>query len=499
MPRSIFDIDELLRSVIDELGPSSQRSTVSLALASRSFEEPALSSIWRRKPSLHDLVMVLPTATATADVFRPRTVVRGSPTSISRPLTVSQEIEREPSTEDWARLRRYASWIRDLSLGHRVDVDHGILVRLRSASEEWGALLPNLLRLRWNITRTDAALPFFKLFLSPRLQRVGLYSYQASQAPSPDQVSTIARFISALPTSVQDLDVVCGDGGEGGLEGPLTSFLSRPGRSVGGFGARVPLSEAATLGIVQLPNLHRWRTSQEPPKAVSGPVLPSLEHLHLDEGRALPWLNFLHARGTTAPTGDPQQPRSARKTLKAVVLATSVASPALLSSLANFRDLATVGLGDVCSGTVCRFRLTDGDVKDFAASLPRLKSMRLGMPCGNNACKTTVSSLVSISTHCPDLMVLEIHFNTEGIQRDMRRLLNSGPGRHRSKCKLRELFVLGVPLALGETGVQTVARGLRRIFPHLTNLTTFKAEWFQVAVDMGVYEYPWGHSGDVFL
>jgi hypothetical protein len=265
MPGSIFDVDELLRSVIDKLGQSGLRSTVSLALASRSFEEPALSSIWRRNPSLHDLVMVLPTATSTEYGSGARMAVRGSPTSISRPLTVSQEIEHQPSTEDWARLRRYASWIQDLRIGYGEHTDTGSLTLLQSASEEWGALLPNLVVLRWKVARTDATLPFFKLFLSPRLERVGLYSHHANRTLSPGQAFSVHRLICALPTSVQDLDVVCGDGGEGGLEGPLTSFLSRPGRSAVGFGARVPLSESATLGIFQLPNLRRWLTGGETP------------------------------------------------------------------------------------------------------------------------------------------------------------------------------------------------------------------------------------------
>ena len=60
MPHPIFQIDELLRLIIDELVKTSRRSAVSLALTCRSLEEPTLSSLWREQLSLHRLIAVLP-------------------------------------------------------------------------------------------------------------------------------------------------------------------------------------------------------------------------------------------------------------------------------------------------------------------------------------------------------------------------------------------------------------------------------------------------------
>ena len=60
MSNPIFEIDELLRLVIDELVETSPQSAVSFALTCRSLEEPTLSSLWRRQNSLVTLLRVLP-------------------------------------------------------------------------------------------------------------------------------------------------------------------------------------------------------------------------------------------------------------------------------------------------------------------------------------------------------------------------------------------------------------------------------------------------------
>ena len=63
MPHPLFEIDELIRPIIDDLVEISPRTAVSLALTCRSLEEPTLSSLWKRQPSLDVLLMVLPGCT----------------------------------------------------------------------------------------------------------------------------------------------------------------------------------------------------------------------------------------------------------------------------------------------------------------------------------------------------------------------------------------------------------------------------------------------------
>jgi len=69
MPHQLFEIDELLRLVIDELVETNPRTAVSFALTSRSFEEPTLSSLWKKQESLTGLMKVLPGCTWATDEY----------------------------------------------------------------------------------------------------------------------------------------------------------------------------------------------------------------------------------------------------------------------------------------------------------------------------------------------------------------------------------------------------------------------------------------------
>ena len=60
MPPPIFEIDELLRLVIDELVETNPPTAVSFALTCRSLEEPTLRSLWKQQTSLITLLEVLP-------------------------------------------------------------------------------------------------------------------------------------------------------------------------------------------------------------------------------------------------------------------------------------------------------------------------------------------------------------------------------------------------------------------------------------------------------
>ena len=85
----MFDIDELLRLVIDELVATSPQTAVAFAVTCRSFEEPTLSSLWKEQHSLIDLTKVLPNHTRVRDedgtymiVSGPRVYCGSYPTSI---------------------------------------------------------------------------------------------------------------------------------------------------------------------------------------------------------------------------------------------------------------------------------------------------------------------------------------------------------------------------------------------------------------------------------
>jgi hypothetical protein len=64
----------------------------------------------------------------------------------------------------------------------------------------------------------------------------------------------------------------------------------------------------------------------------------------------------------------------------------------------------------------CTFHLADNDINRLAMELPGLRELSLGDPCGSNTCRTTVNSLLVLSTHCEGLRKLCIHFNTRNFR-----------------------------------------------------------------------------------
>ena len=62
-PHRIFKISELTRLIASELVLISRKSTVNLACACRSLEEPILNTLWETQPSSFTLLKVLPRET----------------------------------------------------------------------------------------------------------------------------------------------------------------------------------------------------------------------------------------------------------------------------------------------------------------------------------------------------------------------------------------------------------------------------------------------------
>ena len=128
----------------------------------------------------------------------------------------------------------------------------------------------------------------------------------------------------------------------------------------------------------------------------------------------------------------------------------------------------------------CGFHLTDDDMGNLAATLPRLEILQIGLPCRFDSCNTTFASLLSISTHCLGLEFLEIHFNTLTIAEDVQHLLGTGSGHDKAKCELRNLTVGYIPLGVGEEGIELVVMGFKVIFPCLTDFTDYGGSWWEL-------------------
>jgi len=486
MPPSFFDIDELLRLVIDELVETSRRSAVSFALTCRSFEEPTLSSLWEKQTSFIHLLRVMRGFTYLENERTHATAVSCRDFPVCRiQHQFPQEIGRNHSRMEWARFRRYASWMRGLKINYHGTTSTDTLSMI-SCHIPRGLLFPKLEWLHWDVYIADPVFPFFDLFLSPRLQRVTFHADPHSFDIPQRRVAVFAQIISVLPTPLEDLFIECGQGKGGRLKDAMSSLVCRCGPSLRGFGTRIRLSKAAFHHLMQLPNLSHWVTSQGPPRDFSTHVFPPLEKLRLYKLEALPWLHLLASHEKSIlPKGSASAISHTKigGTLKFLDCPEStIIDSAFLSSIVTFRSLVTLHVRSFCCNDAgsCTFRITDDDVKDLVVAMPHLDELRLGQPCGMNTCNTTVASLVSTSVHCPDLKNLETHFNTRGIVGDMQRLLDGGTERDKAKCKLRSLCVARMPLEVGEEDIQTIAMGLNAIFPDLLDLKSYTGSWPRV-------------------
>jgi len=482
MPHPIVEIDELLRLVIEELVQISPQTTVSFAASCRSLEEPTLSSLWKRQVSLHTLVKVSPHHRAWLE---PGNITRSLVSWCDFPsghftYQFPWAIKGDPPPTDWERLRRYASWMRGLCLEMSDDVTDDALSHLSHNSPD-GVLFPKLEWLDWPITLSSVVrLHCFRLFLFPHLKHINLHDPSRGWFPFLQDLGPVAEVISCLPASLEHLSMRFGPRDRGLLEGAVSSFVLRCGPPLRSFNSNTHLSEAALHHLMQLPNLRCWVAFGEPPRTIPSLAFPSLEKLHLRSG-GLSWLHLLTARADGTLRDDLKSTAVVMKTnIKATLKFLSFpentpVNPTLLSSILPFRNLVALYVGNDCcdTGDICTFDLTDYDVENLADALPSIATVKLGGVCGFNSCRTTVASLLSISTRWLALTVLEIHFNTRTIAGDIRRLIDRGSRCDKPRCELERLCVGRLPLRVPEEDIGTVAMGFADIFPRLKHFQSW--------------------------
>ena len=373
--------------------------------------------------------------------------------------------------------------MRRLHLGPDGKIPSSTFSRLAANSPE-GVLCSRLEVLRWDVEDIPGALPFFRLFIPPDLKLVSLYGPCTFDIPGV-WLAGLVQIISILPTSLEGLAVMYGRGKEERLRDAVSAFICRCRPSLRVLRSCVPLSGAAIRRITQLPNLRSWAVAQPPPPSIPPSPFPPLERLRFVGHEALPWLHLLasHEDGTVQNGTAPVTPYThVKESLRSLICReATIINSAFLSSVLKFRNLAVLYVGTRCPTGGCTFHLTDDNVEKLVAGLPRLESLQLGIPCSLNSCNTTAASLLSISTHCPELTVLETHFNTITIVANMRRLLDGGSGYDGAKCKVRNLMIARLPHEIDREYVEIVMRGFRTIFPCLMNLTDSDGRWYEVS------------------
>jgi len=383
----------------------------------------------------------------------------------------------QPTRTEWYKFRRYASWMRRLYFNSRFPEE---VLRLISTNLPNGTLFPGLRDLSWVFQ--PHTLPFYRLFLSPRLTHSSLYYSPAFRARNADEVfSSIASMILELDTlPLQSFRLGCPTHVQASrsLESAVSSAVLRWGPSLTSLSVSVPLSDAAVQHILRLPNLTAWRPMDGPPRVPDlslSDAFPRLENLVLETEESLQWLPFFEAAARRiAPEQETHTPPNRGPCQKLIILECWVQDPvdiAFMTPITLFHGLINLTLVSYCSTMPgCIFSLTDDNIEKITTALPRLSEAIFGRVCSANSCRTTVSSLISFSIHCKSLVYLEIHFNTTNLRSDLDSVSTDPRLDNLPSFPEGEPFslsLLDVPISISKEDIGPVARGFCRIFPQL--------------------------------
>ena len=485
-PYRVLTISELARHIASQLVLiEAEGSAVNLACACRSLEEPILSTLWETQSSLYALLGVLP-----------------------ENLEYLPEVVRDPAPGDWDRVKRYASWMRQVHLYEWMHPGKETFKKLRLNSPP-GGWFPTLQDLSFCIK--DETIPYADLFFSPHLKRVSIVvttAWKYTGIP-PRVLPLLVPTLSALPTSaLEQISVQTRHRTVpwAHLKDLFSSIVLRCGPSFTEYDSPIPLSDAALDHLIQLPHLHTWCIYGPPPTypASSLPlVFPPLRELTLGGGATRGWLPLLgRLEGGTAAAQGVTPLFKAKESLKVLNVEETLGidiDPSSVSTIQCFRNLVHLNWWSFCyrndhDGDECIFKLNNDNITELTMALTQLESLLLGYPCSENTCFTTVACLLPISVHCNKLEKLRIHFNTTNIVDDFKNILEDPRFqqlRSLPRCPLVRLDAGRIPLNLDKSGSETVVKGMIDIFPSLTLLEGRERSWDKLSKEITHF---WGDS-----
>ena len=351
----------------------------------------------------------------------------------------------------------------------------------------YGVLCPGVRNLRW--TAVARTVPLHRLLLSQKLTTLW-FMYESSSSPE-ENLSILQQMIMELDTfHLRDLSLQWWSLEETStrMESAASAAVLRCGPALEELTVSSFLSDAAVQHIMRLPNLRAWDTMNGPPRTLNlslSDIFPRLDRLSLGEEVSLEWLTFFTTTTRRISSGTssyiPLKHGPIERLRELEIFPDVIIDGAFMSRINQFRELTSLRLTSACyTMDDCAFNLTDDDIAEIAAALPRLEVAVLGRVCRANSCQTTVASLVSFSTQCRDLNWLEIHFNTTNLRNDLDTIsvdprLDSLPTR-RTSNNFR-LFLSDAPYKINEDDIAPVVRGFCRIFPSLAELFGNSASW----------------------
>ena len=218
-----------------------------------------------------------------------------------------------------------------------------------------------------------------------------------------------------------------------------------------------------------------------PPTTLPFPTtFPPIQEFTLSTGNSCRWIPWLAQREERTPDAQyfPPEYASLQTTLIRLTFRMSfIVDTAFISPLSHFPNLVSLVVELRCWPNYY-FSLTNRDVTQLSAALPRLEWLDLGLSCSlNSSPDTTVSCLLALSVHCKYSRGVWIHFNATNLVDDIR-FLSEDPDLR----GLRELLTRS-PLKRFYAGslrfpnvtdrdITTIAEGFMDIFPSICTITS---------------------------
>ena len=398
---------------------------------------------------------------------------------------------------EWARLRKYARRMRELSGINALSSVSSELLSVLQHCAISDPLFPNLKTFEWWSTAGEF-IPFIPLFLSPGTVIVTILLDEPSNLPK----VMAASMLTTLPTLCPNMQEITLDSLP--RDPIITSaisgmLLASNWDTLRSFQVDSPLTKGALEVICKLPNLRNLWVVVERDTSPPTVVLPNLTNLVIKYDHDRDWLRVFHGatlgkletiefHSGSEQIGDFLEEfervalaTSAHNTLSKFSLRTSRSWNPSYSSLLPFTQLTHLCIESSCDNG-CSSTVDDDIIADLARAMPKLQNLELGdIPCGKIPTGVTAEGLVALAHHCPDLTTLRIHFQADslsdppaidGVPRNTR---SATPQRG---CALKNLEVEHIPVPT--KSVSRVAVTLALIFPSIEYIDCFYPNWSEV-------------------
>ena len=489
-----LSVDEIVRLIACELVASERRATtVALACCCKIFEDPALDALWETQDELLPLLQSLP-----GDVWDGEENV-GVPTTYVLSLLntlIRKSFTRSPTPPEWTRFRKYARRMRMLSEDGDLETLSSEVFWVLQICAANGPLFPNLRNVNI-LLAAEGFVPFIPLFLSPGIATISI-EFDESDIFKVMVPSIVATFPTLCPNlrNIYLKSLPRNPTITAAISGMLLASNINVLRTLH---VDSPLTEEAREAIHNLPDLRDLSVVVERDTSLPPLVLPNLTNLLIECDRVDDWLGLF--RGATFGKLDAvtfrsgfEQNENFFEAFEKVALAASIQNTLSkfhlygswpwnpnYSSLLPFTQMTYLVVRIPCTDD-CSSTVDDDVVTSLARTMPKLETLRLGnSPCGEIHAGVTVTGLVVLAHHCPNLSALCIHFQVDSLSVPPTTVgvaSSAGTATLRRDCALRDLDVGGIFIA--EESILVVAMTLARIFPRIEYIFSGYRNWEKV-------------------